>query len=455
MKKIVRFLLRLIGWLLLGAMVVYCWLFFPIMSGYVAKRACSEVFVAGRSPADVQAADFSFPFSIVRFRVDSTDSSVTASVLGLARKKAIFRKGLGATLVNGLTEGELRKQPMVLAGSPGFSPDTVDWPMGDRTAGTPVAETGRERLDSGIDRARLDSAVATAFYDNAHHTGRGTRAVLVVYKGQIMAERYAPGFSARTPMLGWSMAKGIINAMVGVLVRKQALDIRSPVPIPGWQADPRKAITWLQLMQMTSGLRFRWFPAGPSDLTNMLFNAKDMADFAAGMPLQAPPGTRFHYSDGNANILSRLIWDRMGDSNYYRFPYEEIFYKTGMLHTTLEPDAAGNFVGSSYCYATARDWARFGLLYLNDGMSNGLRILPEGWVKRSVSPSGIPIGKAGKGGYGALWWVDKDGYSCQGFEGQSVIVIPSKKLVIVRLALEKGYLDPANFAEDIAAAFAP
>jgi len=446
MKKILQFLLRLIGWLLLGAIGVYCWLFFPIMSGYVAKTACSEVFVAGRDADDIRAREFSFPFSIVRFRVDAADSSVSASILGLARRKAIYRRGLGATLISGCSEAELRGQVMRLAGSPGYSPDTVAWPMGDRIADTPIA---------GVDRARLDSAVATAFYDKAHHADRGTRAVLVVYKGQIVAERYAPGFSARTPLMGWSMAKSITNAMVGVLVRKQGLNIRSPAPVPGWLEDRRKTITWQQLMQMTSGLQFHWFPAGPSDVTNMLFKEKDMAAFAASLPLQAPPGTRFHYSDGNANILSRLIWERMGESDYYRFPYEEIFYKTGMLHTTLEPDAAGNFVGSSYCYATARDWARFGLLYINDGVSNGGRILPEGWVQWTVSPSGVHNDEDGHGEYGALFRVNKDGYSCQGYDGQYVIVIPSKKLIVVRLSLEKGYPDPGDFAADVAAAFAP
>lgn len=432
------------------------------MSGYVAKKTASEVFLAGRSVADIRAREFSFPFSIVRFRVDTADSSVSASILGLARKKAIYRKGVGATLINGLTEAELRRQPVSLPAPPGFSPDTVDWPMGDRVADTPLP---------GVDQARLDSAVAEAFKDPVNHTDRGTRAVLVVYKGQIVAERYAPGFTAHTPLLGWSMAKSVTNAMIGVLVRKKGLDIHSPAPVAAWKQDPRKAITWQQLMQMTSGLRFHWFPAGPSDLTNMLFKEKDMAAFAAGLPLQAPPGTRFLYSDGNAIILSRLIRDQLGDSEHYRFPYEEIFYKTGMLHTTLEPDAAGNFVGCSYCYATARDWARFGLLYLNDGVSNGQRILPEGWVRWTTSPSGIHNNEDGNGEYGALWWVNagreghpdwrrfhrlpEDAYSCQGFDGQYVIVVPSKNLIVVRLSLEKGYLDPGDFAADVAAAFMP
>lgn len=255
---------------------------------------------------------------------------------------------------------------------------------------------------------------------------------------------------------------------MGILVRQKQLDIRSPVSIPGWQQDERRSITYSQLMQMTSGLRFHWFPAGPSDLTNMLFKEKDMAAFAESLPLKAKPGTTFHYSDGNANILSRLIRDRLGDREYYRFPYEQLFYKTGMLHTLLEPDASGTFVGSSFCYGTARDWARFGLLYLNDGVSNGERLLPEGWVSWTSKPSGVHNNENRNGEYGALWWVNAgrngheegrtfqrvpgDCFSCQGYEGQFVLVVPSKQLVIVRLGLEKEYLDPGNFAGDVAAA---
>lgn len=429
------------------------------MSGYVAKSACSAVYVSKRKPDDVKKEEFSFPFSLVSFRVDDRDSSVSASVIGLARKKAIYRKGLGATLLNGISEEELRRQAIALPAAPGYSQDSLAWPLGDIIADTPMTR---------IDKSRLDSAVNTAFYDPLNKKDRGTRAVIVVYKGQIIAERYAPGFSAQTPLLGWSMTKSITNALIGILVRQRQLDIRSPVSIPGWQHDERRRITYTQLMQMTSGLQFHWFLAGPGDLTNMLFKEKDMAVFAESLPLKFVPGTLFHYSDGNANILSRLIRDRLGDREYYRFPYEQLFYKTGMLHTLLEPDASGTFVGSSFCYGTARDWARFGLLYLNDGVCNGERLLPEGWVSWTSRPSGVPNNENGNGEYGALWWVNagRDGhedwrrfhhvpsdcFSCQGYDGQFVLVIPSKQLVVVRLSLEKDYLDPGNFAADIIAA---
>jgi CubicO group peptidase (beta-lactamase class C family) len=185
----------------------------------------------------------------------------------------------------------------------------------------------------------------------------------------------------------------------------------------------------------------------------MLFKERDMSAFAINKSLKTKPGTVFYYSNGTANILSYIIRKTVGDKDYYRFPYEQLFYKIGMYNTELEVDASGTFVGSSYCYATARDWARFGLLYLNDGVWNGERMLPKGWVKFTATASGAKNdSKAGK--YGALWWVNQgdrnnpanrkyphvppDCFSCQGYEGQSVWVIPSKKLVVVRLSLEHG-----------------
>ncbi len=430
--------------LLLLSLIVYCWLFFPILSGWVAKATCSAVFVSSRNPDHLKHEDFSFwLFSLPHAEINYQDSSVTASIFGLAKRKAIYRTGLGATLISGITEEELRKQSPVLAPPP-MTSDSLLWPQGDRLADTTV---------TGIDTAQLNRAVHAAFFDSAGEA-YGTRALVVVYHGQIVAEKYAPGFTAQMPQLGWSMAKSIVNALLGIMVRQKKLDIHAPVPIAAWQHDERRRITYAQLMQMTSGQRFQWFPLGPGDLTYMLFKEKDMSALAANLPLKHPPGTVFHYSDANAILLSRLIRDRLGDSVYYRFPYEQLFYKIGMRHTVLEPDAGGTFVGCSYCYATARDWARFGLLYLHDGVWNGERILPEGWVRWTASPSGIHNYENFEGEYGALWWVNAAGradapgwrflpsvpadcFSCQGLDGQYVFVIPSRNLVVVQLSLNR------------------
>jgi CubicO group peptidase (beta-lactamase class C family) len=446
LRRISRFLLLM----LLAAFLIYCWLYFPIMTGFVAKSTCSAVFVSSRNPADIEKQDFNFPFSLVSTRVDLRDSSVTSSILGLARRKAIYRRGFGATLVVGITEAELRQQSIVLAASPPLT-DTMPWPQGDRLT---------DSLTTGVDTAALHTAVNAAFYDTILRQQWGTRALIVVYKGQIVAERYAPGFTAKMPLLGWSMTKSVLNALLGILVQQKKLDIHEAAPVAAWQQDDRRKITYENLMQMTSGQRYWWFPLAPSDVTNMLFKEKDMAGFAEHLPLQHPPGSVFHYSDGNAVILSRLIRDRLGGQAYYRFPYEQLFDKIGMHHTILEADASGTFVGCSYCYATARDWARFGLFYLRDGIWNGQRLLPEGWVRWTASPSGIHNYENFGGEYGALWWVNAAGrkdypgwkrmynvpvdcFSCEGLDGQEVHVIPSKDLVIVRLSQERnGAMEP-------------
>jgi CubicO group peptidase (beta-lactamase class C family) len=197
----------------------------------------------------------------------------------------------------------------------------------------------------------------------------------------------------------------------------------------------------------------------------MLFKKKDMGIYAADVGVAHKPGEFFYYSSGTTNIISRVVRNTLGDEQYYRFPYEELFYKIGMFNTTIEADAGGTFVGSSYSFGPARDWARFGLLYLNDGVWNGERILPEGWVKYTTTPAK----GADKGQYGAQFWLNAgakdnpnnryypdaptDLFWADGFEGQNVFVIPSKKLVIVKLGLSQGdYMDDNVFLREIVSA---
>jgi CubicO group peptidase (beta-lactamase class C family) len=433
-------ILRYFLFAFLVGLIVLAWKSLPILTGYGAKVLCSGVFVAGRTPADVELEDLGdFPFNLPSFTVDLRDSSVTASILGLARKEALFRRGLGGVLVNGISGQELKAQRLILPVPPLIDQDTIDWPQGNRIADT---------LCGGVDAQKIRFAMDEAFREGKSRKRR-TRAVIILYKGQIIGERYAAGFSANTPQLGWSMTKSITNALLGILVKQGKLDIGAPAPVASWNSDERRTITLANLMNMRSGLRWWEFYAGPSHCTDMLFKEKNMGEFAMESSPGSAPGTQFNYSSGTANILSAIVRKTIGDSGYYRFPYEQLFYKTGMLHTVLETDAGGTFVGSSYCYATPRDWARFGLLYMNDGVWNGERILPEGWVAFT---------RTGEG-YGALWWLKKyprvprDCFSCEGYEGQHVWVIPSRKLVIVRLALEHGdKLDAGQFLGEVLAA---
>lgn len=451
MKRILKKTVKFLFLTLFICFVIYVWKFLPILCGHVAKEMCSAIFITGRTPADIAKHETGiFPYYLASYTVNWKDSSVTASVLGLAKRKAIFRKGLGATLISGISEGALRNQAIALPAGLPAGQDSSRFPLGNFIP---------DSMKAGVNKKELDAAIDEAFAEPYKKDERQTRAVVVVYDGRLIGEKYAAGYSAGSMQLGWSMTKGIVNALIGILVLQGKLNINSRAPVEEWKNDERSKITIASLLHMSSGLRFSWFPAGPSDLTNMLFKERDMSEFAIEKSLTNEPGTQFHYSDGSANILSFIIRKTVGDKYYYRFPYEQLFYKIGMRHTLLEVDCSGTFVGSSYCYATARDWARLGLLYANDGVWNGERILPEGWVKfTSTAPPAKNTGKAGK--YGALWWtneadknspsvktypdVPSDCISCQGYDGQFVWVIPSKKLVVVRLAFEQGSNLDAN-----------
>jgi CubicO group peptidase (beta-lactamase class C family) len=418
---------------------------------------CSDIFVSGRVADDIAQHETGIlPYNLASYVINMEDSSVTASVFGFAKRKAIYRKGLGTTLISGINETEVRKQSINISRALSINQDTITFPQGNRINDT---------INSGVNKLLLNATIKAAFGEPHNKQQRQTRAIVVVYDEQIIGEKYADGYSVNSKQLGWSMTKGIVNALIGILVQQGKLNIELPAAIDQWKNDERSKITIADLMHMSSGLQFWRFPFAPSDLTNMLFKEKDMSLFAIEKPIKYKPGSVFNYSDGTANILSHIIRKIVGNKDYYRFPYEQLFYKIGMNNTLLEVDGSGAFVGSSYCYATARDWARFGLLYLNDGVWNGERILPEGWVKFTATASDARNSSKG-GKYGALWWtntsdnnnlankkyphVPSDCFSCQGYDGQYVWVIPSKKLVITRLAFEHGdNLDPDTFISEI------
>lgn len=443
--------------LILIAIVVYIWTYAPVMTGFAAQAICSGIFVSGRPIAEIERDELkSFPcFHIPKYTINYYDSSVTATFLGMASKTAVYRKGLGATLINKMTVGELRKQRMILAEPPNEHQETIAWPQGNLISDT---------LPNGVDTMQIAKTVKGAFYNNDDSVSP-TRAILVVYNNQIIFEKYSKGFDAYTKQTGWSMAKSITNAMIGVMVKQGRLSISMPAPIVEWQNDKRKKITLTNLMQLNSGLRWWEFAASASTQTNMLFKQDDMAGYALNEPFKTDAGKVFNYSDGSVNILQLIIRRTLSDSNYYRFPYEQLFYKIGMLSAVIEPDASGTFTGSSYVFATARDWARLGLLYLHDGVWNNERILPEGWVNFSTTQSYAKnVHKGGR--YGAGWWVNQDDvndgrhrvyqklpadcFYAQGYDGQYVWIIPSKNLVVVRLARDAFYqFNPDDFLADL------
>ena len=441
LKKIIKRSLLIITSIALIWAVHYAWTAFPIISGFDAKQVCTCVFVSNRDTKALDTSEMAeLPFSLGSYEVNTKDSSVTATVWGMAKKKAIYRKGIGCTLINDITEQQLRSQVFAIPAPPLLNTDTIPWPYGDKMPDTFPPNINITKL-----KAVVNSAFTAAYKDKKPRT----RAVIVVYNGQIIAEQYAPGFSKDTKMYGWSMAKSFTAALIGTLVKAGKLDVKKHAPVPEWKdaKDPRYAITTEHLLQQTSGLNFLEDYTKMSDVTNMLYKQGDMAAFTAAHPLAHTPGTVFSYSSGNSNILSRIIRQTVGEKDYAAYPFTALFYKIGMYHTSVEPDASGTYVGSSYINATARDYARFGLLYYNNGVWNGEHILPEDWVQQTTT---APAANKQKN-YGYQFWlngvqannpsqhifkdVPADMFYCDGYAGQYIYIIPSRKLVVVRLGL--------------------
>jgi CubicO group peptidase (beta-lactamase class C family) len=325
-----------------------------------------------------------------------------------------------------------------------------------------------------VDVATVDDVVRRLL---AHTPELGvTLAVLAVHRGEVVAEGYGPDTDETTPLISWSMAKSITHAAVGVLVRDGRLELDVPAPVPAWAGTEKAAITTQQLLEMRPGLRFveDYVDAEISHCIDMLFGAgtADHAAYAAALPLDHPPGTVWNYSSGTTNIVARIVGDVVGggEAGMRAFLTAEVFEPAGMTSADPRFDAAGTFVGSSYVYATARDFARFGELYLHDGVAPGhdgvapghdgmapghdgagdrRRILPVGWVDHARRPTpGVPDSEPF--GYGAHWWLWRDepgSLGAHGYEGQYTVVVPSRELVVVRLGKTPAELRPNLVAE--------
>jgi CubicO group peptidase (beta-lactamase class C family) len=447
MKKI---LLRTVGVLLL-AFAVICVVKGPELlqtvrlgAAYAAKTACSGVFISGRSLESIHANDMSAaPIPISMIHVDESKRSVTVSI-GPISRTAIYRENCGCTVAQDLSVEELRQQSVGAPFVRPAEPEDVQWPHGNATELTPAAE--------GIDTESLSAALDFAFDEPYPDKKRGTRGLVVVYDGELIAERYADGYHKDMPITSWSMTKTITATLVGILLGDGKLDINAPAAVPEWQGegDDRAAITLDQLLRMSSGLKFQEeYSSTSSDVVRMLYELPDAAAFAASMPLEAEPDTKWHYSSGTTNIISRIVREAIGgdQEDYYSFVRQRLFDPLGMTRATMEADASGTLIGSSFMYCTPRDWARFGQFIMQGGVWNDERILPEGWVDYMITPTpGAP-----KGEYGAQTWLNAgapdnpgdrqfiagptDLIFLSGFDGQGVFVIPSRKTVIVRMGL--------------------
>lgn len=449
MKKLLK---RIIYVILLGIIVfafIYAWPRVPIITAFTAKGMCSSVFIAGKDPERVSAEDLSFfPISLAKAKVNYEEKSVTAAILGLAKRKAVFREGLGAVLVLDTPEEEMRAASFEIP-DPGYAQDTIPWPKGDVLPGS---------RPEGVNHTKLEAVIGEAFDPPDTDPLKKTLGIAVVYQGELIAEKYLDGYDADTRFHGWSMSKSLTGALVGILVDEGKMDLQSEVNIPQWKEDDRGSITLENLMQMNSGLEWIENYFTISEVTLMLMQSDNMFEYAAGRPFEYPPGTHWNYSGGDVNLVSGLMRRAVeNDEQYHRLPYTRLMHRIGMLNTLFETDAAGNFVSSSYCYGTTRDWARFGLLCLNDGIFTGDTILPRGWVDFLHSPAP----NAPRVEYGGTFWlkeknpenelydVPDDIFFASGFAGQRVYVLPSRELVVVRMGYSMKNFSMNDFLRDI------
>lgn len=427
-----------------------------VATGFVANVVCTETFVSGLDPARVFAETMSaMPGTgliawAIDYRVDRARKDVTVTLFGLGRSHAVYRgEGLGCYLDHGTVVADISVP----------APDAKAALLPDIAASSIVAP----------ETPQLAAALDRAFAEPDRSTLRNTRAVVVVKDGHVIAERYADGVRIDTPLLGFSATKSVMSALAGILVRRGALKLDEPVPIAAWQGpgDPRHAITLDHLLRHTAGLALgsslsASLASALEPVNRMKFMESDMAAYAESMPLETAPGRAWNYNDGNTVILGHVIRQASGGSasKMMRFARQELFDPLGMRNVAIEFDASGNPEASSQMLASARDWARFGQFYLNDGMAGGRRILPEGWVKYSASAT--PNAWVGQSAgfwtnlgdsFGATYRVEhgwpRDAFFAKGTIGQYVIIIPSERLVIVRLGRSPNWPPEADGVFDL------
>lgn len=428
-RKILRIVVVVFLIALAGG-VYYIHLLTPIITGYAAKNLASGVFVAHRTQQSMESTDLNFSFIKFTSNTVDYDKKEVISRFLWAKSKAIYIEGFGCTLVRG-DEHEIRNRSYTVVPLPAVNPDTVSWPAGDKLADT---------IPAGINMTKLNAAILNALRDTMGT--KGTFAVAVAYKNQLVAEKYNKGFTEANRFLSWSMAKSFTQTLVGIMVKKGLMDIRKPVDIPEWKNDSRASITVENLMHMNSGLEWNEGYGNLSDVTVMLHKEVDMAAYTVGKKAVARPDKVWLYNSGATNVVSYLIRKAIGnDAEYYAFPRKELFNPIGMRSAVFETDAAGTFTGSSYIYASMRDYVRYGLLYLNKGNWLGNQILPQGWTDYTVKPAA-----GSKGEYGSFFWLNKSGdypgvpsdlFMCKGHDGQFIFIIPSLHLVVVRTGFSK------------------
>ncbi len=403
-------------------------------TGYAAKIICSNVFIAGRDAEEVLRDDVQAPghplLRLVEAEVDLEGGLVRTSLLGMvAPSQAVHRAGLGCATVVEADVGTARSLTAPVSEAMPAD-ETLIWPEGE----------GASLPDPRLAAVLADPALL----------GPSARGVVVVQDGRLVGEAYGPGFNERTPLLGWSMTKTVTAALVGLMQQEGRLEIDDRGLFPEWSGGARRDIALVDLLAMESGLSFNESYGDVTDVTRMLYLEPDMGAYAASLPAEAAPGTRFNYSSGETVLISRYWMSRFSNpAEALAFPRRALFDAIGMRSAVLEADQAGTFAGSSYLYATARDWARFGLLIAENGRWAGQQVLDPAIIARIAEPSFASGGaytkgqawQNGPGGTDSAYELPEETIWMSGHDGQSVAIIPSERLVVVRLGLTPRRLD--------------
>jgi CubicO group peptidase (beta-lactamase class C family) len=429
-----------------------------LAAGYKASFLCSDIFNAGMSEAQVERDDLQRTYPELLPLMGAMKASIDrqAKIVSVPWDEAMpprvaaWRPYLGcAQLPIGAPAGTAAALPQLGVQPRQANMDSFLWPTGDRKA------LARPRGDV---RA-LGRAMTAAFDRRTYGQGSETTAVLIVQNGRIVAERYRDDFNMHMSQRTWSVAKSLAGTLIGVAAQQRRIDPAAPAPVPEWMkaGDPRRQITTDHLLRMASGLHS---DTAGNRTDAIYFGGTSVTEQATGWPLEAPPGTRFRYANNDTMLAARALRATLGDGQEaLAFPFTELFWKIGMTRTVPETDWEGNFILSSQVWTTSRDLARLGLLYLNDGMWNGERILPPGWGRyvSSHGPAQPPRGY----GYGATFWtfpkdsgLPADAYIARGNRGQNLVIIPSRQIVIVRRGFDGGEsgFDLDSFTKDVLAA---
>jgi Beta-lactamase len=376
--------LKLLALALVLAILYFGFTSYPkldLISGFSAKSIASGHFIDNRSKELIEDTDNDIKMiTLATNSINDAGKFATSNVYGLKERKAIYREGLGATLIN--DDYDISK-PYLLPKR--VKSKALPFPYGSIDP--------KDTVFSNIDYSKLKKAVDDSFDKNGGKAKR-TRAVVVLYKDKLIAEQYDTGFNKNSKILGWSMTKSITSSAFGILAKQGKIDIYKPATVAEWQNDDRKIITINDLLHMNSGLEWEENYSTICDATKMLFQAEDMGKVQLDKPAQFKPNTHWNYSSGTTNLLSLILRRQFKtQQEYLDFWYSAVIDKIGMNSMIVEQDMSGTFVGSSYGWATPRDWSKFGLLYLRKGNWNGEQILDESWVKYTATPTNTSNGR--------------------------------------------------------------